>query len=135
MVINWRKCTILVNQLKFLGFIVENSTIRPSDEKTEAVQKFPTPKSVQQVQSFLGLTGFFRRFIANYSLIARPLTELTKKDVEFEFGDTQQEAFLTLKAALCNKPVLKMYNAEAEVTQVHTDASKFGLGAVLLQKD
>lgn len=133
--INWRKCSFLSSRIAFLGFIIEKGTIKPSTEKTEAVRKFPPPNNVQQVQSFLGLTGFFRRFIENYATIAKPLTDLTRKDVKFEFGDDQQDAFVTLKAELCNDPVLKMFNPEAETTEVHTDASKFGLGAVLMQKD
>lgn len=133
--INWRKCKFLANKITFLGFILEGGTIKPSDEKTIAVRKFPPPNNVLQVQRFLGLTGFFRRFIRNYATIARPLTDLTKKDVNFEFSDEQQEAFITLKAMLCDNPVLKMYNPAATKTEVHTDASKLGFGAVLLQRD
>lgn len=135
LLINWKKSKILVNKVEFLGFVVENGEIKPSDLKTRAVQKFPTPSNVKQVQSFLGLTGFFRKFIYNYSVIARPLSDLTRKNVKFEFGEDQYTAFNTLKAALCDEPVLKLFNPECEITQLHTDASKLGLGATLLQKD
>lgn len=135
LLINWRKSSILVDRVEFLGFVVMNGELRPSEEKIRAVRKFPIPKNVQQVQSFLGLTGFFRKFIYKYSTIARPLTELTKKEVKFEIGEVQLRAIETLKAALCEEPVLKMFNPEAEITQVHTDASKLGFGATLLQKD
>lgn len=80
LLINWRKSKILVDRVQFLGFIVMNGEIRPSDEKVMAVRKFPIPKNITQVQSFLGLTGFFRKFVHWYSIIARPLTELTKKN-------------------------------------------------------
>lgn len=133
--INWKKCNFLSNRITFLGFILENGTIKPSDEKTEAVRKFPAPKNVLEVQRFLGLTGFFRRFIRNYATIAKPLSDLTKKDISFEFSADQQEAFVTLKAVLCDNPVLKMYNPDATKTEVHTDASKWGFGAVLFQRD
>lgn len=133
--INWRKCNFLAKRITFLGFILENGMVKPSEEKTEAVRKFPTPNNVLQIQRFLGLTGFFRRFIRNYAMIARPLSDLTRKDVNFEFGDEQQEAFITLKAVMCDSPVLKMYNQSAAKTELHTDACKFGFGAVLLQKD
>ncbi|XP_037051796.1 uncharacterized protein LOC119085486 [Bradysia coprophila] len=108
LLINWRKSKILVDRVTFLGFIVTNGEIRPSDEKVVAVRKFPIPKNVQQVQSFLGLTGFFRKFIYKYAIITRPLTELTKKDVKFEIGESQLKAIEELKTALCNEPVLKM---------------------------
>lgn len=78
---------------------------------------------------------FFRRFIQNFSRIAKPLSDLTRKDVKFEFGDAEKDAFIALKAAMCDNPVLKMFNPESEETEVHTDACKFGLGAVLMQKD
>lgn len=133
--INWRKCQFLADRITFLGFVLQNGTIKPSDEKTEAVRKFPPPKNVLEIQRFLGLTGFFRRFIRNYATIAKPLSDLTKKDVNFEFGMDQQDAFITLKAVLCDNPVLKMYNPAASKTELHTDASKFGFGAVLMQRD
>lgn len=135
LIINWRKSTFLAKRIKFLGFILENGTIKPSNEKTEAVRKFPAPSNVQQIQSFLGLTGFLRRFVPNYATIAKPLSDLTKKDVKFEFGYEQQEAFVSLKAVLCDNPVLKMYNPDAEKTELHTDASKWGFGAMLMQRD
>lgn len=135
LLINWKKSKILVDEVPFLGFIVKNGEIQPSKEKVLAVRKFPIPKNVTQVQSFLGLTGFFRKFIHKYAIIARPLTDLTKKDVKFEIGEEEHKAIETLKSILCSEPVLKLFNPEAEVTQVHTDASKLGFGAMLLQKD
>lgn len=135
LLINWKKSKILVDEVPFLGFIVKNGEIRPSDEKVIAVRKFPIPTSVTQVQSFLGLTGFFRKFVHKYAIIARPLTELTKKDVKFRIGEDELDAIETLKSALCREPVLKLFNPEATVTQVHTDACKLGFGAMLLQKD
>jgi len=96
--------------------------------------KFPVLKCVRDVQSFIGLTGYFRKFIYQYSVIARPLTNLLKKDTEFRFGEDEKQAFLNLKTALSSKPVLKLYRSGAE-TELHTDASKFGYDAILLQKD
>ncbi|XP_043501575.1 uncharacterized protein LOC122523751 [Polistes fuscatus] len=123
-----------LQEVEFLGHVIVNGRNRPSRGKTEAVMKFPQPSSVKQIQSFLGLTGFFRKFIANYSLIARPLTDLLKADVKFEFGEKQKEAVEQLKRALSNKPVLNIYRVGAE-TELHTDASMYGYGAILLQRD
>jgi predicted aspartyl protease len=132
--INWKKCQILKSNVNFLGYVIEKGSIKPSVEKTKAVQGFPEPKNVRNVQSFLGLTGFFRKFILNYAIIARPLTELTKNDVEFRFDLKERGAFNALKNALCTQPVLALYCPFAE-TELHTDASALGLGAILLQKD
>lgn len=132
--INWKKCKLLQERVEYLGFIIEKGTVQPSEHKTEAVAKFKQPKGVKDVQSFLGLTGYFRKFIPRYSLIARPLTNLLRTGVKFEFCDREIEAFNELKAALVSKPVLKIYNPRAE-TELHTDASQLGFGMILLQKD
>lgn len=132
--INWKKCQFLQTRVSYLGYIIEKGEVMPSEEKTKAVEHFPIPKNVKAVQSFLGLTGYFRKFIPNYALIARPLTNLLKKDVNFVFGDEEMTAFNRLKKALSEKPILRIYCPNAE-TELHTDASSQGYGAILLQKD
>lgn len=87
--------------------------------------KFPQPKNVKQLQSFLGLTGYFRKFIKNDALIARPLSNLLKADAKFKFGTKEREAFDQLKFLLSHKPVLKLYKQKTE-TELHTDASMYG---------
>jgi len=74
--INMKKCQFLVKRVTFLGYVIENGTLHPSPDKSQAVVSFPEPKSLKDVQSFLGLTGYFRKFIANYSTIAKPLSSL-----------------------------------------------------------
>lgn len=133
LIIQWPKCRIMQKQIEFLGHIVEAGSFQPSQTKTKAIREFPIPKNVRQQQSFLGLTNVFRKFVQGYALIAKPLSDLTKKDKSFKIGDTEMIAFETLKQALCNEPVLKMYNPNLE-TELHTDASKFGFGGCLLQK-
>lgn len=81
LIINWSKCRFLQTRVEYLGHVVENGTIRPSPHKTEAVLRFPEPGNVKQVQSFIDLTSYFRKFIAGYSVIARPLTNLLKANV------------------------------------------------------
>lgn len=86
-----------------------------------------------QVQSFLGLAGYFRKFVPNFAIIARPLTELTEKDCVYVFGDQQYRAFEELKTVLTSEPVLKIYDPNCD-SELHTEASKFGYGACLLQR-
>lgn len=77
--LNLKKLKLLKRRIEFLGYIIEDGSIFPSPEKTLAVAKFPEPKNYKQIQSFLGLTGYFRKFILGYSLIAKPLSDLLKK--------------------------------------------------------
>ena len=130
--IKWSKCSFLKNKIDFLGYQVEKGMIWPGKEKTKAIKCFPNPKNIRDVQSFLGITGYFRRFIEGYAHIARPLTELLKKDVPFKIKNTEMAAIAILKNALVQEPVLKIYE-RSTTTELHTDASKNGFGAVLLQ--
>ncbi|GBM02992.1 Retrovirus-related Pol polyprotein from transposon 17.6 [Araneus ventricosus] len=94
---NLKKCKFLKSKIEFLGCIIENGKISRSLDKTVAVQNFPETKSVKQVQSFLGLTGYFRKFIQNYALVAKPLSDLLRDNTVFHFEPEQQSAFQTLK--------------------------------------
>ncbi|GFY44756.1 retrovirus-related Pol polyprotein from transposon 17.6 [Trichonephila inaurata madagascariensis] len=129
----FKKCQFLRRKVEFLGHVVENGTIRPSIAKTIAVKKFPVPTTVKQVQSFLGLTGYFRKFIPAYSQIAKPLSDLTRRDNPFMFEQPQMEAFEKLKKLLTESPVLSIFQ-QGKTTELHTDASQQGYGAVLLQE-
>lgn len=128
------KCRFLQRTVEFLGHVIENGHIKPSPLKTAAVQSFPEPKTMKNVQSFLGLTGYFRKFIEGYATIARPLSDLLRNDAKFCFKADQRIAFEQLKRCLMASPVLKIYDSSAE-TELHTDASKLGFGAVLMQRD
>lgn len=134
LIINWKKCCFLQKKVEFLGHVVEDGRVYPSTRKIEAVRKFPEPTNVKQVQSFLGLSGYFRKFIPKYSIIARPLSDLLKSNVKFCFEENEKEAFIRLKNILCDKPVLRLYRVNA-ITELHTDASMEGYGMILLQKD
>lgn len=131
--INFRKSQFLKKRIDFLGHIVEEGKIFPSTLKTQAVLNFPEPSNLKQVQSFLGLTGYFRKFIKMHSIIAKPLSDFLKKDHKFEYGEEQKAAFTRLKSALAEKPVLAIYNLRYD-TELHTDASLEGYGAILMQK-
>lgn len=134
LVINWSKCQFLTTKINYLGYEVEDSTIRPSEGKIIAVKNYPVPTTAKQLQSYLGLTSYFRKFIMDYAIIARPLSELLKKDRKFVWGHEQNHAFQRLKDILSTSPVLNIFKIGAP-TELHTDASIDGIGAILLQED
>ncbi|GFY80100.1 retrovirus-related Pol polyprotein from transposon 297 [Trichonephila inaurata madagascariensis] len=107
--IKFKKCQFLKKTIEFLGHVVENGTIKPSTAKTQAVRTFPEPTTIKQVQSFLGLTGYFRKYIKDYSTIAKPLSDLTRKENPFVFGTLQKAAFEKLKNIMSEGPLLHIY--------------------------
>lgn len=131
--LNVKKCKFLRTRIEFLGQVIENGTVSPSPEKIKAVLGFPEPKTIKQIQSFLGLTGYFRKFIGKYSIIAKPLSDLLRKDKTFQFGEAEKGAFNKLKQILSKEPVLQIFDPILE-TELHTDASQDGIGAILLQR-
>jgi len=127
------KCCFLYEEVEFLGYVITAKGIQPSNSGIVAVKEFPTPKCIRDVQSFLGLCSYFRKFVKDFSLIAGPLYDLVKKGITFEFGPKQKEAFEMLKTRLTSMPILSIYNPGDE-TELHCDASSRGFGAVLLQR-
>lgn len=126
------KCRFFDNTVSYLGYEISPLGIQPSEAKTLAVGEFPTPQNVHEVRQFLGLTGYFRKFIKGYGEIARPLTSLLKKDSVWRWSNTEDQAFLTLKDRLADRPVLALYDPTLE-TELHTDASSLGIGGILMQ--
>lgn len=124
------KCTFGARELDHLGFRISEGTVKPG-RKVLAIAKFPHPRDAYELRRFLGLAGYFRRFIC--AQIAAPLTCLTGKDVPFVWSDSQENAFTALREILCDEPVVRMYDPAATVTQVHTDASSLALSGILLQ--
>lgn len=130
---NSKKCEFHKEEVEFLGFFVGRKGIRIDPQKTKSVREWPIPKNVKEVQSFLGLANYNRRFIKDYSKIAIPLTELTMKDKTFSWTKQCEQAFQQLKNASTEAPTLAMFNSELPI-QIETDASDRAIGACLTQE-
>ncbi|UYV71271.1 hypothetical protein LAZ67_8002457 [Cordylochernes scorpioides] len=130
--LNDKKCRFAFEELEILGHITNQQGIKPAEYNIKAVRDFPQPKKVKEVQSFLGMCSYYRKFIKYFSLIADPLTGLVRKNAQFTWTEKQEEAFQNLKKALINPPILGHFDPNA-ATYIHTDASNIGLGATLVQ--
>ncbi|GKD87022.1 putative reverse transcriptase domain-containing protein [Tanacetum coccineum] len=127
------KCEFWLQEVQFLGHVVNHDGIHVDPSKVESVKNWKTPESSTEIRSFLGLAGYYRRFIENFSKIAKPLTLLTQKNKTYVWGDKQDEAFQILKEKLCNAPVLALPDGPDDFV-VYCDASKQGFGCVLMQR-
>lgn len=127
------KCSFLNTTIDYLGYTISNNTIKPNFRGIESVKNFAMPQNVKQVHSFLGLCSYFRRFIQNFSILAKPLYDLIRKNKDFKFGSEEMETFNDLKDKLSQSPVLGIYDPRDE-TELHCDASSLGFGSILLQK-
>ena len=128
------KCVFGKTQVQYLGYTFSQDGVHLDPSATQNVRNFPTPKTSKDIRVFLGLAQYYRRFVKNFSKIAAPLTRLLGKDIRFEWTDDCQIAFDTLKAALTSPPILAYPNFEKPFL-ISCDASKFGLGYILGQKD
>ncbi|KAI3821490.1 hypothetical protein L1987_09058 [Smallanthus sonchifolius] len=127
------KCEFCLKEVQFLGHIVNDKGIHVDPAKIETIKNWNAPKTPTEVRSFLGLAGYYRRFISNFSKIAVPLTALTHKGKTYEWGPKQEEAFQTLKQKLCNATILTLPDGIDDLV-VYCDASNQGLGCVLMQR-
>ena len=135
-VLNASKCVIGQREIQYLGFMVSGEGSRATDKHVSAILQTAQPTSPRAVRRFLGGLNFLRRFIKDFSLIALPLTELTKKNVTFKWTSECDKAFADLKAAATSNPVLRHFDPSAAmVTVLRCDASKQGIGSVLLQSN
>ena len=128
------KCDFWIREVQFLGHVVNQEGIMVDPAKIEAVTKWEQPKSPTEIRSFLGLAGYYRRFIQGFSSIARPLTALTHKGATYAWSDKHKEAFEKLKKKLCEAPILSLPDG-VEDFAVYSDASGVGLGCVLTQRE
>ena len=130
--LNPKKCTLFRPEVKFLGHVVSRAGVQTDPAKTEAVAAWPIPSNMRELRSFLGFCTYYRRFVKNFAHIAAPLHALTKEGTPFNWSESCQQAFSTLKSALVHAPVLQYPDPNAAFI-LDTDASSVGVGAVLSQ--
>jgi hypothetical protein len=126
------KCEFHKRTIEYLGLIIGQGTVEMDPVKVEGVSKWPTPTNLTEVQSFIGFCNFYRRFIRDFSGIARPLHNLTKKDTPFAWGTVQQQAFQELKDTITSHPILAFPN-EDKPFRLEADSSDYATGAELAQ--
>ncbi|GJU81466.1 putative reverse transcriptase domain-containing protein [Tanacetum coccineum] len=128
------KCDFWLSKVQFLGHVIDSEGIHVDPAKIESIKDWESPKTPTEIRQFLGLAGYYRRFIEGFSKIAKPMTKLTQKSVKFNWGEKEETAFQTLKQKLCSAPILALPEG-SENFVVYCDASHKGLGAVLMQKE
>lgn len=126
-----KKCQFCLSELTFLSYRVTASGIKPDMDKIKAVMEFETPSTVKHVRQFLGLTGYYRRFVHHYACLAEPLHALTRKDAAFHWDEKCQASMDILKKCITTVPVLR-FPVFTSPFFVHADACALGLGAALL---
>jgi hypothetical protein len=127
------KCHFIQSQIDYLGYVADAKGIRPNDSHIKCIANYPQPTNVKTLQSCIGLFQYFRRFVPGFSRIAYPLTELLKKNTNFEFNVECIYAFEKLKGLLTSAPILAIYDPK-RITEMHTDASSRGFGIIILQR-
>jgi hypothetical protein len=128
----YNKCEFWLGKVPFLGYVISSDGISMDPNKVWDVLDWKPPRTMHQVRNFLRLAGYYRRFISNFSRIAKPITDLLKKDEKYVWNAEHDEAFKTLKKLLTTTPVL----AQLDITKsfnIYCDASSTGLGCVLMQ--
>ena len=133
LVLNWEKCHFMVTQGIVLGHIVSKNGIKVDKAKVELISNLPTPKCVRDIRSFLGHAGFYRRFIKDFSAIARPLCNFLAKDVPFAWLQACEAAFDKLKTMLVSPPIMRSHNWNLSF-EIMCDASDYAIGVVLGQR-
>jgi hypothetical protein len=128
------KCEFFQERVHFLGHVISADGVAVQQHKVDAVAEWPQPQSVSDVRRYLGLTGYYRRFVQGYAAITAPLSDLTRKDTPFVWGQREEAAFVRLKAALASAPVLATPD-NAKPYTLHTDASGYAVGATLSQRN
>ena len=127
------KCDWAKSEVTYIGHVISKDGLKPNPARVIKVKDFPTPRNVDEVRSFLGLANYYRKFIQNFSHIAHPINTLLKKNVAFQWNQSQQEAFDLLKEKLISSPILR----HPDMTKpfiLMTDASDYAIGAVLGQQ-
>jgi hypothetical protein len=125
------KCFFFQKEIHYLGHIISGKGIFVDPEKVKAIMEWLVPKNAHEVRSFMGLAGYYRRFVEGFSKIAKPITTLQRKGVKYEWIEECDSAFIDLKRLLTSAPILRVLDMKKDFT-VCMDSSKKGLGAVLM---
>ncbi|GJU19535.1 putative reverse transcriptase domain-containing protein [Tanacetum coccineum] len=128
------KCDFLLDSVQFLGYVIDSSGVHVDLAKIKAIKNWAAPTTPTEVRQFLGLAGYYRRLIKEFSLISKPLTKLPQKNKPYVWGDDEKEAFQTMKLKLCSAPILSLPEGSEDFV-VYCDASLKGFGAVLMQRE
>ncbi|GJW99846.1 putative reverse transcriptase domain-containing protein [Tanacetum coccineum] len=128
------KCEFWIPKVQFLRHVIDRKGIHVDPAKVESIKDWASPKSLTEIRQFLGLAGYYRRFIEGFSKIAKPMTKLTQKSVKFDWGEKEEAAFQLIKQKLCSAPILALPKGSKNFV-VYCDASHKGLGAVLRQNE
>ncbi|GKB47133.1 reverse transcriptase domain-containing protein [Tanacetum coccineum] len=128
------KCDFWQDSVQFLGHVIDRSGVHIDPAKIEAIKNWVAPTTPTEVRQFLGLAGYYQRFIEGFSLFSKPLNKLTQKDKKYEWGKEEEEAFQTLKKKLCSAPILALPEGTEDFV-VYCDISLKGYGAVLMQRE
>ncbi|GKF87987.1 putative reverse transcriptase domain-containing protein, partial [Tanacetum coccineum] len=128
------KCEFWIPNLQFLSHVIDSRGIHVDPAKIESIKDWASPKTPTEIRQFLGLAGYYRRFIEGFSKIAKSMTKLTQKGVKFDWGEKEENAFQLIKQKLCNAPILALPE-ESKDFVVYYDASHKGLGVVLMQRE
>ncbi|GJR31925.1 putative reverse transcriptase domain-containing protein [Tanacetum coccineum] len=127
-------CKLWLPKVQFLGHVIDSEGIHVDPAKIESIKDWESPKTPTEIHQFLGLAGYYQRFIKGFSKIAKPMIKLTQKSMKFDWGDKEEATFKTLKQKLCSAPILALLEG-SENFVVYCDASHKGLGAVWMQKE
>ena len=130
--LNPSKCNFAQREIQFLGHVINEEGVSPCPEKTRAIISIPTPTSIKSAISFVKMAEYYRNHIPNFSTLAQPLFDLSRKNAKFTWGPNQQHAFDQIKHSLVNEPLLQFPNSELPFI-IQVDASDYGIGAVLMQ--
>lgn len=126
------KCNFAMNSVKYLGHVIEKNSVRPLKDNLVAIKDFPVPKTKKNVRQFLGKVNFYNKYIPQAAKIMEPLYGLLRKDAEFNWSEKCQAAFTKIKNHLIESPTLAIFDPELQ-TQIYTDASLEGIGAIFKQ--
>jgi hypothetical protein len=126
------KCSFTRQQIHYLGHIISARGVATNPDKVSVIASWPCPQTVKELRSFLGLSGYYRKFVRNFGVLSKPLTLLLKKHPVFVWTSVHDQAFNVLKQSLCSAPVLKLPNFGRPFS-IETDTSATGVGAILIQ--